>query len=294
MLEVDNFLNYLSLERNYSPCTIDGYGRDLKHFEQFFKKQEENLNWETIDSDIIRNWIEEMMNRGNSATSINRRLSALRSFYRYAQKRKIISQNPARCIKAPKRKRALPYFLKEKEMDNLLDKTKRSKKYNDTLAHTIIMVFYETGIRLSELSNLNDADVNYITKEIKVIGKRNKHRIIPFGEELYEALKSYRNQRNQEVESHSEAFFQTPKGTRMTIDRVREIVKQELSKVSSIEKKSPHVLRHTFATAMLNNKANLEIVKELLGQKSLSTTEIYTHVTFDQLKSTYKSSHPRV
>ncbi|EID33948.1 MULTISPECIES: tyrosine recombinase XerC [unclassified Prevotella] len=290
---VDLFLDYLKLERNYSPATVKHYRDDLKEFERFFQELDLQLSWETIDSDIVRRWMEAMMDRGNVASSVNRRLSALRSFYRYALRRNLVEKDPVHGIQGPKRKRPLPQFLKEAEMDRLLDENMWTDCYKDVLARTIIVTFYETGIRISELIGLNDKDVDYINCEIKVTGKRDKQRIIPFGDELSEALISYQHRRNAEMKCESEAFFRTEKGERVTDAQVRQIVKTNLSKVSTLKKRSPHVLRHTFATAMLNHEAGLESVKKLLGHESLSTTEIYTHTTFEQLKKVYKNAHPR-
>ena len=290
---VDLFLDYLKLERNYSPATVKHYRDDLKEFERFFQELDLQLSWETIDSDIVRRWMEAMMDRGNVASSVNRRLSALRSFYRYALRRNLIEKDPVHGIQGPKRKRPLPQFLKEAEMDRLLDENMWTDCYKDVLARTIIVTFYETGIRISELIGLNDKDVDYINCEIKVTGKRYKQRIIPFGDELSETLISYQHRRNAEMKCESEAFFRTEKGERVTDAQVRQIVKTNLSKVSTLKKRSPHVLRHTFATAMLNHEAGLESVKKLLGHESLSTTEIYTHTTFEQLKKVYKNAHPR-
>ena len=290
---VDLFLDYLKLERNYSPATVKHYRDDLKEFERFFQELDLQLSWETIESDIVRRWMEAMMDRGNVASSVNRRLSALRSFYRYALRRNLVEKDPVHGIQGPKRKRPLPQFLKEAEMDRLLDENMWTDCYKDVLARTIIVTFYETGIRISELIGLNDKDVDYINCEIKVTGKRDKQRIIPFGDELSETLISYQHRRNAEMKCESEAFFRTEKGERVTDAQVRQIVKTNLSKVSTLKKRSPHVLRHTFATAMLNHEAGLESVKKLLGHESLSTTEIYTHTTFEQLKKVYKNAHPR-
>lgn len=289
----DLFLDYLKLERNYSPATVKHYRDDLKEFERFFQGLDQQLSWESVDSDIVRRWMEYMMDKGNAASSVNRRLSALRSFYRYALRRNLVVKDPVHGIQGPKRKRPLPQFLKESEMDQLLDERMWTDSYKDVLARTIIVTFYETGVRISELIGLNDKDVDYINCEIKVTGKRDKQRIIPFGDELFKTLTAYQQQRDVETESESVAFFRTEKGKRVTDEQVRQMVKINLSKVSTLKKRSPHVLRHTFATAMLNHDAGLESVKELLGHESLSTTEIYTHTTFEQLKKVYNNAHPR-
>ena len=289
----DLFLAYLKLERNYSPATVKHYRDDLKEFERFFQGLDQQLSWESVDSDIVRRWMEYMMDKGNAASSVNRRLSALRSFYRYALRRNLVVKDPVHGIQGPKRKRPLPQFLKESEMDQLLDERMWTDSYKDVLARTIIVTFYETGVRISELIGLNDKDVDYINCEIKVTGKRDKQRIIPFGDELLKTLTAYQQQRDVETESESVAFFRTEKGKRVTDEQVRQMVKINLSKVSTLKKRSPHVLRHTFATAMLNHDAGLESVKKLLGHESLSTTEIYTHTTFEQLKKVYNNAHPR-
>ncbi|ERJ73081.1 putative tyrosine recombinase XerC [Prevotella disiens JCM 6334 = ATCC 29426] len=292
MLNIEDFLKYLTFERNYSRRTIGEYSEDLHGFEQFYKKLDDELSWENIDTDVVRDWVEYMMDKGNTATSVNRRLSALRSFYRYALKRGLVENDPTYKLQGLKRKKPLPQFLKEAEMDTLLVSEMWGNTYKDVLARTIILTFYSTGIRVSELVGLNNKDINIVTHEIKVTGKRNKQRIIPFGKELEEQIGTYQKLRNDEI-GEQEALFVTAKGERITTAQVRTMVKANLAKVSTLKKKSPHVLRHTFATAMLNNKAGLESVKKLLGHESIVTTEVYTHVTFEQLKKAYNEAHPR-
>lgn len=292
MLNIEDFLKYLTFERNYSQRTIGEYSEDLHGFEQFYKKLDDELSWENIDTDVVRDWVEYMMDKGNTATSVNRRLSALRSFYRYALKRGLVENDPTYKLQGLKRKKPLPQFLKEAEMDTLLVPEMWGNTYKDVLARTIILTFYSTGIRVSELVGLNNKDINIVTHEIKVTGKRNKQRIIPFGKELEEQIDTYQKLRNDEI-GEQEALFVTAKGERITTAQVRIMVKANLAKVSTLKKKSPHVLRHTFATAMLNNKVGLESVKKLLGHESIVTTEVYTHVTFEQLKKAYNEAHPR-
>ena len=290
---IQRFLDYLKFERNRSNLTVKNYGDDLRAFETFCKDQKEPISWEAADADVIRNWMEHMMDKGNNATSINRRLSALRSFYRFALSRKLVSKDPAHSITGPKRSKPLPQFLKEREMDRLLQPDLWTDGYEDVRNRTIVMTFYETGIRLSELTGLDDDTVDFVNHQLKVTGKRNKQRIIPFGDELDSALRSYIERRNVELTNRTEGLFLTSKGKRMTPEQVRKSVQRNLSKVCTLKKRSPHVLRHTFATAMLNNKAGIESVKKLLGHESLTTTEIYTHTTFEQLKREYSDAHPR-
>ncbi len=290
---IDKFLDYLRFERNRSELTVKNYGDDLRAFEKFFRDLKNPVSWESVDSDVVRNWMERMMDEGNNAASINRRLSALRSFYRFALSRKLVDKDPVHGITGPKKGKPLPQFLKEKEMDRLLEREYWTRSFEDVRDRAIIMTFYETGIRLSALTGLDDKMVDFAEYQLKVTGKRNKQRIIPFGEELCTTLRDYMECRDREVDRLSEALFVTDEGQRMSASLVRERVKRSLSKVCTLKKRSPHVLRHTFATAMLNHKAGIEIVKKLLGHESLSTTEIYTHTTFEQLKREYSIAHPR-
>lgn len=292
---IDRFLEYLRYERNRSPLSVKSYEEDLRAFESFFKNLHiDGLTWENIDADIIREWMESMMDKGNTATTINRRLSALRSFYRYALSRHFVASDPAHTIKGPKNKKPLPQYLRETEMDRLIDDIQWNKDcFNDVRARTIILLFYETGMRLAELASLDDSSVDFDHLEIKVHGKRDKYRLIPIGSEMVKAVKRYIEQRDKYVERKGAALFVSENGERMKHFQIRNEVKKHLSLVTTMKKKSPHVLRHTFATAMLNHDAGLESVRKLLGHESLATTEIYTHTTFEQLKKTYSNAHPR-
>lgn len=287
-------MDYLEAERNYSPRTIESYKADLEAFEQYFKTLDCQLAWESIDSDVVRGWMEHMMDGGNTASTVNRRLSALRSLYRFALVRNMVTRNPAHIVKGPKKAKLLPQFVRENDMDRLLDGMGMwNGTFEDVRARTILMMFYETGIRLAELVSLDDSAVDFVEAQIKVTGKRNKQRIVPFGPELENALEAYIKERDAQVKNHCEALFVDDHGRRMTPGRVRTLVKDNLQKVTTMKKRSPHVLRHSFATAMLNNDAGLESVQKLLGHESLATTEIYTHTTFEQLKKVYNKAHPR-
>lgn len=290
---IGEFLDYLRFEKNRSELTVSSYAEDLKAFEAYFKNLDMLLSWETVDADVIRGWMESMMDKGNRATSVNRRLSALRSFYRYALAHQKVARDPSRMIKGPKKAKPLPQFLKEEEMNRLLDVVEWGDDFESVRARTMLMTFYETGIRLSELTGLDDMAIDWANHAVKVLGKRNKQRIIPLGEELEYTLLIYIRVRDEQVKAGNGALFVTRKGERMSGDQVRNEVKRCLSLVSTLSKRSPHVLRHTFATAMLNHEAGLESVKKLLGHESLSTTEIYTHTTFEQLKRVYQEAHPR-
>ena len=290
---IGEFLDYLRFEKNRSELTVSSYAEDLKAFEAYFKNLDMLLSWETVDADVIRGWMESMMDKGNRGTSVNRRLSALRSFYRYALAHQKVARDPSRMIKGPKKAKPLPQFLKEEEMNRLLDVVEWGDDFESVRARTMLMTFYETGIRLSELTGLDDTAIDWANHAVKVLGKRNKQRIIPLGEELEHTLLIYIRVRDEQVKAGNGALFVTRKGERMSGDQVRNEVKRCLSLVSTLSKRSPHVLRHTFATAMLNHEAGLESVKKLLGHESLSTTEIYTHTTFEQLKRAYQEAHPR-
>ena len=290
---VNEFLNYLRYERNRSELTVRTYGRSLEDFEAYFKNRDSQLSWESVDSDLIRDWMESMMDKGDMASTVNNCLSAVRSFFRFALSRHLVDHDPAYAVKGPKKQKPLPQFVREEEMDRLIDLPEMwGSDVKALRARTIIILFYETGIRLAELIGLDDKDVDFAAHQLKVTGKRNKQRIVPFGGELERALRDYMSQRDEALRQDT-ALFLSDKGQRMTRSQVESIVKKYLSMVTTLKKRSPHVLRHSFATAMLNNGAGLESVRKLLGHESVATTEIYTHTTFEQLKKVYENAHPR-
>ena len=290
---IDQFLDYLRYERNASPQTVQTYEESLRAFDSYLTFRDNGLSIDSVDTDLIRDWMESLMDKGNSASTINKNLSALRSFYRFALKRGLVKKDPAHAVTGPKKSKPLPQFLREGEMDRLLDGLEWDSSFNNVRARTILILFYETGLRRSELVGLDDKDIDYDAAQLKVTGKRNKQRIVPFGAELAEQLKSYQAVRQEKFGETSGAMFLSDKGERISGEQVYQIVRKYLSMVTSLKKRSPHVLRHTFATAMLNNGAGLESIKNLLGHASVSTTEIYTHTTFEQLKRIYKEAHPR-
>ena len=290
---IKSFLDYLRLERNYSEKTLVSYETDLREFEDYLEETEAELELTKVHSDVVRNWIVSLMDKGRAATSVNRKLSSLRSFYRFLLRRKWITVNPMLKIVGPKKKKPLPSFVREKDMDRLLDGIPFGEGYEGCRDRTILEMFYVTGMRLSELIGLNDVDVDFSAKLVKVTGKRNKQRLIPFGNELEKDLLIYNKVRNETFPEGTEAFFVRKDGKRMYPMQVYRLVRRNLSKVVTLKKRSPHVLRHTFATAMLNDNAELRAVQELLGHESLSTTEVYTHTTFEELKKVYELAHPR-
>lgn len=292
-MKIERFLDYLKLERNYSRLTVLKYESCLRLFEEYFKNLNTELEWESVDADVIRDWMESMMDSGLTAATVNGRLSAVRSIYRFALKKGLVENDPAHTITGPKREKPLPKFIREKDMDRLLQPEMWGDTYKDICARTIILLFYETGMRVGELVMLDDEMVDLDNRQLKVTGKRNKQRIIPFGAELEQALRDFVRLRDEQVERTEKGFFVTEKGQRVTYEQVRRMVKNHLGRVTTQQKRTPHVLRHTFATTMLNHEAGLESVKQLLGHESLATTEIYTHTTFEQLKKVYEKAHPR-
>ena len=290
----ESFLKYLSYERRYSEHTVCSYGLDLSKFEEYLKGVDEDLDLIHVDADLVRGWVVSLMEQGYTSTSVNRKLSSLRSFYRYLLRKNMIPVDPMLKVIGPKKKKPLPVFVKEAEMDRLLDDADFGDGFLGVRDRMILEVFYETGVRRSELIGLNDADVDFSSCVIKVTGKRNKQRLIPFGEELGRDLRVYLSVRDENIsERENDAFFVRKDGRRLSPGMVYLLVKRNLTKVVTLKKKSPHVLRHTFATSMLNHQAELEAVKELLGHESLSTTEVYTHTTFEELKKVYEQAHPR-
>lgn len=289
----ESFLEYLSLERNYSSKTVRSYEADLTQFESYFRGVDQDLDYTDVDADLIRGWVLSLMEEGYMATSVNRKLSSLRSFYHFLLRKQLVQADPMAKVTGPKRKKPLPAFVKESDMDNLLDHTDFGEGFEAVRDRMILETFYLTGIRLSELIGLDDADVDFSAKVIKVTGKRNKQRLVPFGDGLETDMRAYLSERDSSCERVCPAFFVRKNGKRLYPELVYRIVKRNLSKVVTLKKRSPHVLRHSFATSMLNHEAELEAVKELLGHESLTTTQVYTHTTFEELKKVYEQAHPR-
>ena len=323
---INDFLDYLTHERAYSPHTVTSYGNDLREFDAYLENTEDSIELPHADADLVRGWAVELMAGGMKATSVNRKLSSLRTFYKYLLKKDVIKVSPVQNVGGPKKAKPLPQFVRESDMDRLLCATAQGKSWQEAREHVILQLFYETGIRLSELVGLNVGDVDFIRKTIKVTGKRNKQRIIPIGDGLVQSLQRYMEEKERRcaddgncrlsiakvaikqeqrpLASSAERrdfdevngqfpLFVTDKGQRVYPAWVYRLVRKSLSQVVALKKRSPHVLRHTFATAMLNNDAELEAVKELMGHESVSTTQIYTHTTFEELKKAYSKAHPR-
>ena len=294
---IKSFVDYLRYERNLSEHTIAGYEADLKEFERFYLGLDSELDWNSIDADVVRQWEVSIMERGNKASSVGRRLSALRTFYRFLMKRKMVTKDPAHLVRAPKKDKTLPGYVREEEMNHLFDGDFFDASFKGVRDKTILLTFYSTGIRLSELTGLRLPDFDMNQMQLKVTGKRNKQRLVPFGVELRDSMREYLSIRGQfcsERGFSTDVLFMDERADgEMSPSGVREMVKRYLSLVTTQQKRSPHVLRHSFATSMLNHHADLQSVKELLGHESLSTTEVYTHTSFEELKEVYKHAHPR-
>lgn len=293
MLLTDSFLDYLLYERNYSEGTVKYYRADILELQEFGEELLGDLTPSDVDAELVREWIASLMDRGCASSTINRKLSSIRTYYKYLLRRGEVATDPLQKVTGPKKKKPLPVFLREGEVNRLLDDIDFGEGFEGCRDRMIIEMFYATGMRLSELIGLDDKDIDFSASLIKVTGKRNKQRLIPFDEELRCSIQEYVKVRNEAFPVRSDAFFIRKNGERLNRGIVAYIVKRNLSKVVTVKKRSPHVLRHTFATAMLNNGADLGSIKELLGHESLATTEVYTHTTFEELKKVYNQAHPR-
>lgn len=292
----EEFIAYLRYERNYSNSTIVSYSSSLKAFELYYKSLEEDLAWNTVTSDVIRSWVVALLSGGVTPAGVCPKLSAVKSFYRFLLKRDLVRVDPAYGVTAPKKGKPLPYFVNEKDLDRLLDDFDFSATYEGKLSKTVVATLYTTGMRAAELIGLDLAGVDFRNSVVSVVGKRNKHRLIPMVPELVRLLEDYLAEREKILEGKGEtqAFFVTEKcGRRISYAKLRVLVRETLANVTMQSKRSPHVLRHSFATSLLNNSADLQSVKELLGHEKLDTTAIYAHTTFEELKKMYNQAHPR-
>lgn len=290
----EDFLEYFRTERNKSELTVLSYRKDLEEFETFFESLKENITWTNVDESVVREWVIYLMDDQHmTASSVNRKLSALRSFFHYLLRMQVVTSNPMTRITGPKKQKYLPVFVRENEMNTMLEELSRDDTYEGILSLTVILMLYLTGMRRAEILSLSDRDIDFSSKQIKVTGKRNKQRVIPFGNELESQIKRYLYAREQQFGVGFENLFINKKGTPLSKAQISEIVKRELSTVTTQQKKSPHVLRHTFATAMLNSGADLTSIQKLLGHAGLATTQVYTHVSFEELKNAYQNAHPR-
>lgn len=287
-------MRYIQYEKNYSSHTVISYHNDLLQFKDFVERETgEAFDPVQIDRDIVRNWMVELSQGGMEVSSVKRKISALRSFFKYLKREGEITESPLCLITLPKIRKKLPVFVREEQMDFLIDDIDFGDDFRGVRDRLLLLVFYSTGVRRSELLGMRDDDVDFFNSTIKVTGKGNKQRLIPFGEELRELMVRYQDIRSREVKGKPGAFFVQESGEPMSASQVYKTVTKYLSMVSSLSKKSPHVLRHSFATAMLGSGADLTAVKELLGHSTLSSTEVYTHISAREIMMNYNQAHPR-
>lgn len=293
MLNLELFLNYLKYEKRYSIHTITAYQNDLDQFVLFGKTLVEDFCVEKTDHHLIRQWIISLMNNDISSRSVNRKISTLKTFYKFLMREAVIEKNPTDRVVIPKMGKKLPVFVQEREMNRLLDERFFTEDFEGRRDKAVVSLFYGTGIRLSELVGIRFSDLNLSEKIVKVNGKRNKERLVPFPMEISTVLNDYISQRNELFPDSGNILFLTSSGEPVYNKLIYRIVKKQLALVTTIDKKSPHILRHSYATHLLNRGADLNAIKELLGHANLAATQIYTHTTFEQLKKVYKQAHPR-
>lgn len=290
---LQDFFRYLKSEKRFSPHTLLAYEIDLTQFCDFCKTSQVIFPNE-VDAQIIRSWVVTLIGESISARSVNRKLSSLKGFFRFMVKHKQCACDPTLSIISPKTRKRLSGFVPESQMSDLFESHLFSDDFTGIRDRVILTFFYMTGVRLSELVNIRDVDIDMSAMQVKITGKRNKQRIIPLTPSFIKDIIDYKSARKNVFETIEEQpFFVSDKGKKLNTKWVYRMVNNYLSKVTSIEKKSPHMIRHTFATHMLNNGADLIVIKELLGHTSLAATQVYTHNSFEKLKRVYKQAHPR-
>lgn len=290
----ESFLDYLRYEKRYSDHTILSYGTDLDQFEEYFTREGGSNDLSKADGQIIRRWVILLMDSGLGASTVNRKISTLKSFYRYLMRRQYIGTNPTDNVVTPRQSRKLPSFVESEKMDLLLDEYEFGEDFKGCRNRLIIELLYITGMRKAELIGLKDSDIDLYEMNLKVTGKRNKQRIVPFDRAYLGIMRKYIERRNEIFPVREwPNYLLTDKGRPLYPKLVYKVVNTYLRFVTTMDKRSPHVLRHTFATHMLNRGADLNAIKEILGHANLSATQIYTHNTFEKLVTIYKQAHPR-
>ena len=289
---VDEFLSYLNLQKRISPLTTKNYAVDLKQFFNFLNQEVYDSRLSEISYQHVRSFIASLIDKKKSTVSVNRKISCLKSFFKYALKNNLISNNPMQKIQGPKTPKRLPVFIDENQIDKIFNQLKFDSGFEGIRNKLLIDVLYQTGLRRAELINLKETDLDLISLQLKVLGKRNKERIIPFSIHLKRSIQEYLNAK-QENNLINSFLFVNLKNIQLSPQALTKIVSEILSEVTTNKKKSPHVLRHTFATHLLNRGADINAVKELLGHANLSATQIYTHNTIEKLKKSYNQAHPR-
>lgn len=292
--KISSFLKYLQYEKRYSPHTVSSYQTDLLQFNDFLEVNFPGLELVQANHSSIRSWIIQLSEQALDASSINRKIASLRSFFKYLLRQEVISDSPMQKIKVMKTKKKLPHFVNEADMNAILDRSTFDVNLDGLRQQLILELFYGTGMRLSELIELKESRINLREKTLKVLGKRNKERVIPFHDSLVSIIEKYKAARNAEVPVRDHGLLLVKDdGEKLYPMMVNRIVKKYLKIFSSVEKKSPHVLRHSYATHLLNKGAEINAVKDLLGHSSLAATQVYTHNTIEKLKKTFDQAHPK-
>ncbi len=289
----ESFINYLTFEKRTSSHTVTAYKKDLDQFVQFCTEVVGVFDVKKTDDRLVRGWIVHLMEKEYTPRSVSRKISTIKAFFRFLMKNDVVELNPAVQVSLPKIRKKLPNFIEEDQLHHLLDDGWFADDFIGTRDKLIITLLYGTGIRRSELLKLKERDFDMKECLIKVLGKRQKERVIPYPRSINPLLQQYISLRNHETGPSPEALLTTDKGTPVYEKLVYRVVTEYMEKVTSLEKRSPHVLRHSYATHLLNRGADLNAVKELLGHSNLSATEIYTHTTFEKLHQIYKQAHPR-
>jgi integrase/recombinase XerC len=291
--QIYSFLDHLKFEKRYSLYTLISYQNDLEQFFSYLISQFDAPPVPQITAPLVRSWLAELKGDGISAKSINRKISSLKSFFKYQMKIGFLQQTPMTTVVSPRISKRLPTFVEEKDMDTLLNHVEFSDDWQGRTEKLVLTLFYNTGMRLSELIYLKESQLDIAYQQVKVLGKGNKERIIPVSKELMNDLQGYLSEKHSRFGTSVTTVFISEKGKSLQSDGVYELVKRYLSMVTTIRKKSPHVLRHSFATHLMNHGADLNAVKELLGHSSLASTQIYTHNTIEKLKEVFKKAHPK-
>lgn len=292
-MQIDTFFKYIRYELNLSTHTVSSYKKDIEQFAEFLASDVDSFDATSVTINDIRAWMVALAKVGDSMRTIRRKIQSLRALYKFLMKKGIVTVNPADEIEMAKYPKSLPSYIRREKMDELLSMGVDDSDFEAVRDRLIILLLYSTGIRRAELIGLRDVDVDIATCQIKVQGKRNKDRIIPFGNEMRGSIVEYKKLRKELMLDCCELFFIRPSGEPLYPSLVYNVVHSQLASVGGGGKMSPHVLRHTFASAMLNNGAQLNSVKEILGHESLAATQVYTHITFSELKQNYKLAHPR-